>query len=485
MGLVCLATHLVLDELVILKFVRPDLAGNEEAVERLLVEARLAAQLRGNHFARIYDAGRLEDGVPYLAMEHLVGHTLADELEARGGTLPEAEAVEWIIQACTALEECHEIGIVHRDVKPENLFLAEPARGDRVLKLIDFGISKHIHLNRGQRRLTNPGESLGSPWYMAPEQMRTPHLVDRRADIWSLGVVLFELVGGRMPFDGNTLAEVCAQVLCAEPAPLSAAANAVGPGLSGVVARCLNKDPQQRYATAGALAGALRNWATGDAPAIGSALENPDASLLPMAPELGSAAPVPVLPLDPEVELGVPDESEASDYARGALRIPGERRWGPAFAGLGMIAATVASVLLVVPEVRAKVARVSSHYTQGWLTPAQLGVSIPDSEISPSLRPVRPALALISVPPSEFEFNETGSTTVQPAESRPAMTKPFVKPAHSGGADAVAAEPKLSLAEIAARRAGYQQYLRDNGLVTVKEALEDLGSSKVSGDNPY
>lgn len=463
MGLVCLATHQVLNELVILKFVRPDLAGNDEAVERLLVEARLASKLRGNHFARIHDAGRLEDGVPYIAMEYLVGHTLAEELVARGA-LPEAEAVDWTIQACTALEECHEVGIVHRDVKPENLFLAETARGDRVLKLIDFGISKHIQLNHRQRGLTNPGESLGSPWYMAPEQMRAPQSVDRRADIWSLGVVLFQLVAGRVPFDGNTLAEVCAQVLCEEPLPLSVAASAVGPELSAVVARCLEKDPAQRYATASAMADALRMRTIEVVPAAASVAVDIDVAVpLHLPDPQPEATPVPatVLSLDPQIEVSAPDELQESDFVVG---IPGERRWGPAFLGLTMIAAALASVVLLVPEVRAKATLLSSQYSAGWLTPARLDISIPDTDTRPPLRQMRPALALLSVPPNPVQVTTSASGTGQPA---------------------ALAEEVLSTAEIAARTAAYKQYLRDNGLTPVKEALEEVESSEGSAENPY
>jgi serine/threonine protein kinase len=192
-------------------------------------------------------------------MEQLEGIGLDAFIEKRG-PLPQAQAVEIVLQACEGLAEAHAVALVHRDIKPANLFLARRPDGKFVLKILDFGISKRLLGNIGLG-LTDPGSSLGSPWYMSPEQMKDSSMVDQRADVWSLGVLLFELLTKEWPFGGESLPQVCVSVLTADPPVPSALRPDIDAGLDAVVLRCLEKDPEKRYFDVAALAEDLRRFA--------------------------------------------------------------------------------------------------------------------------------------------------------------------------------------------------------------------------------
>jgi serine/threonine protein kinase len=248
MGTVCEAFHLGLDVPVAIKVIRADLRDTPEFVQRFLNEGRAAASLKGEHIARVYDVGQLDSGEPYLVMEKLDGIELETFIQ-ESGPLGAADAANLVMEACEGLAEAHAMSLVHRDIKPANLFLARRADSKLVLKILDFGISKRLNRAAVGKSLTDPGRSLGSPWYMAPEQMRNAARVDQRADIWSLGVLLFELLTKQPPFDGEAVPEVCAKVLT-EPTPsLRALAPEVDPDLEAIVMRCLEKDADLRYQT--------------------------------------------------------------------------------------------------------------------------------------------------------------------------------------------------------------------------------------------
>jgi serine/threonine protein kinase len=256
MGVVCAAKHIALDAPVAVKVIRSELRDDPEFVQRFLNEARTAASLKDQHIARVHDVGQLDSGEPYLVMERLDGIELEAFME-QSGPLGECEAVDLVLQVCQGLAEAHAAALVHRDIKPANLFLSRRADGRYTLKILDFGISKRL-LQRSTKRLTDPAKSLGSPWYMSPEQMTDPSRVDQRSDIWSLGVLLFELMTKRHPFDGALLPEVCAKVLTQTPPALSDLQPKIDPQLEAVVRRCLEKKPEQRYPSVMALSEALR-----------------------------------------------------------------------------------------------------------------------------------------------------------------------------------------------------------------------------------
>jgi serine/threonine-protein kinase len=257
------ATHIALGQQVALKVLRVDpSADNSRLVARFRQEARAAARIAGTATAHVVDVGTLADGSPYLVMECLEGRSLDKVLGWGGGRMPISLVVDYVLQACEGVAEAHAAGIVHRDLKPSNLFLAQTSDGTARLKLIDFGVSKFVEPSPDTTRLTSTRELVGSPVYMAPEQMRTGRRVDRRADIWSLGVVLYEMLAqGHLPFDAPTLPQICARVLEERPPPLGSIRPSVPRGLEAVVIRCLEKEPAKRYQTVADLADALVSFA--------------------------------------------------------------------------------------------------------------------------------------------------------------------------------------------------------------------------------
>ena len=260
MGIVVAARHLKLDQEVALKFMLPELLRSPEAAGRFLREARAAVRLQSEHVARIIDIAELESGLPYIVMELLDGSDLGAVIYA-SAPLSVDDAVDYVLQACEAIAEAHAIGIVHRDLKPENLFVTRRRDGSAWIKVLDFGISKvtpSLESRQAGARVTTR-ESMGSPTYMSPEQMRCTRDVDGRADIWSLGIILYELLTGRQPFTGRSIAEVCIKVT-QEPLPPMARKN-LPEGLDAVLEKCLAKEADDRYATIAELVRALAPYA--------------------------------------------------------------------------------------------------------------------------------------------------------------------------------------------------------------------------------
>ncbi|HXK20459.1 MAG TPA: serine/threonine-protein kinase, partial [Polyangiaceae bacterium] len=262
MGVVLAAKHIHLEERVAVKLMLTEATFNAEAVARFLREARAAARLESAHVARVTDVGTLEDGRPYMVMEYLDGQDLSQVLAA-SGPLAVGDAVDYVLQAAEAIAEAHSIGIVHRDLKPSNLFLTR--RRDRTphVKVLDFGISKvsGSSLSGSDNAMTRTSAMMGSPLYMSPEQMTSVRDVDGRSDIWALGIILYELISGAPPFNGETLPQVCGLVLQSEAAPLSSRRRGVPPSLEAVVNRCLAKRADDRFQNVAAFAVALRDLA--------------------------------------------------------------------------------------------------------------------------------------------------------------------------------------------------------------------------------
>ncbi len=243
MGYVLSATHLDLDQRVALKFLRADARSDADVMQRFAREAKAAAKIRNEHVARVLDVGRLESGEPFIVMEHLEGTDLKKHLRTHG-PVRVPDVVRWIIQAGEALAEAHARGIVHRDLKPANLYLTDRGDGTHMVKVLDFGISKH--LDPSHEALTNSQSLMGTPYYMSPEQLTSPKRVDARTDLWALGVILFELLTGKPPFRGATLPEVVAAVLSSKPPGDRLPAN-VPRGLGKVVDKCLAHVLSERY----------------------------------------------------------------------------------------------------------------------------------------------------------------------------------------------------------------------------------------------
>jgi serine/threonine-protein kinase len=268
MGVVVAAHHELLDQHVAVKLLYQDIA-DREAQSRLLLEARACAKLQSEHVARVVDVDTGADGLPFIVMELLEGADLCQIADARGA-LPRWLVVDYVLQALEGLAHAHSRGIVHRDLKPSNLFLANRSDGTQLIKILDFGISKStdpVFDSAGEKKralqLTGGRAVLGSPPYMSPEQVRSPKTVDPRTDIWSLGVVMYELLTNSMPFGGDEINETFAQILEKEPQPIRQLVTGVPEGLEQVVMKCLSKNRDQRFADVAELARALVAFGSG------------------------------------------------------------------------------------------------------------------------------------------------------------------------------------------------------------------------------
>ena len=261
MGVVVAARHLQLGERVALKFLRT--STDESFVARFLREAQLAVRIKSEHVARVLDVGTLDDGEPYMVMELLEGSDL-DRLVREEGLLPLDVALDYVLQACEAVAEAHSLGIVHRDLKPANLFLVRRPDGAPLVKVLDCGISMVVGAFREpmDRSLTRADDMLGSPQYMAPEQVRDPRNVDARCDVFSLGSILYKLLTGHPAFEGGNAATVLAMVLSEPPTPLREHRPEIPPALEALVLWCLEKDPAARVPSVEVLARGLVPFAT-------------------------------------------------------------------------------------------------------------------------------------------------------------------------------------------------------------------------------
>jgi len=234
-------------------------ADDAEASARFLQEARAAARIHHENIVRCLEVGCLESGVPYMVLELLDGLDL-EQIRENVGRLPISVAVDHVLEALEALALAHTLGIVHRDLKPANLFLARRPDGSAAIKVLDFGVAKSGELGGGMAQ-TSASALLGSPYYMSPEQYQSARSVDRRADLWSMGVILYELVTGVCPFRGTNLIDLFAAVLAASPVPVTQLRPDCTPGLDAVVRLCLSRDRANRYDSASELAAALAPFA--------------------------------------------------------------------------------------------------------------------------------------------------------------------------------------------------------------------------------
>jgi serine/threonine-protein kinase len=300
MGVVLAARHAELSQPVAIKVLLPELSSDASMVTRFLREGRAVSALRSDHVVRVHDVGRLEGGTPYLVMEMLHGSDL-DRRVRKSGPLPWQEAVGYVMQVCEALVEAHALGIVHRDLKPSNLFLVELPSGVSTVKVLDFGISKADGLDAplgDGHGITTTEAVLGSPTFMAPEQVKSAKYVDARADIWSLGLVLYFLITGKLAFDAETLGSYLLKILQDPPIPIRSLRPDVPEELAQVIHRCIEKDPALRFPTAVDLRAALAPFAPFAAHVSGmyaaARVTGMHAAAAPIFTGLSPSAPTPV-----------------------------------------------------------------------------------------------------------------------------------------------------------------------------------------------
>ena len=319
MGVVVAATHLQLDQKVALKFVRPSSIGDRVLSERFLREARASFRLRSENTVRVLDVGEA-NGVPFMVMELLVGKDLRDVLTERG-RLTEREAADYTLQALAAVQEAHAHGVVHRDLKPRNLFVTRRVDGTTCVKVLDFGISKVQGEEGEEGPLTNPEIALGSPRYMAPEQWKSSAAVDGRADLFALGVILYEMLTGELPLKDLPLGELLRRVVAgAIPSPRD-----LRPELSEAIAKvtlkALRPRAEERFQTAALFAIELRA-AVGALPAQSSNRAPPSTAATAVVPRALIAAQAAALEAvgssppstAPETRPEVPDAMPPPSY---------------------------------------------------------------------------------------------------------------------------------------------------------------------------
>lgn len=444
MGVVCEAMHLGLEVPVAIKFIRTDLKDNSEFAQRFLNEARRAAQLKNEHVARVHDVGQLDTGDLYLVMERLEGVGLEAHLRSHG-PLHQADAVSLIREACEGLSEAHAAGIVHRDIKPENLFLAHRIDGKRTLKILDFGISKQTTAD-APSSLTNSERSLGSPWYMSPEQMIDTSSVDHRADIWSLGVVLFELLSATRPFEGGSIPEVCAGVLTAPAPALRERRPDVDPALESIVLRCLSKNPEERHATVLELSAELEPFASARDTAAPPPDSGTEAAFFRAGVEPSEPTPLPLVPSTPK-----PSRRVTRARSLGMLGILATLALA---IGAFAIARSETKKLRPPPEPTLAPAAPSAPLEQKDAPPA------PPSAPPISVVPAAPTPAAPSSPPPPATSSSAEAPRPTPSAEAPAATRKA--PAE--------AEQPLTPEEIRRRKQRYEKWLREQGLQRLDEA---------------
>jgi serine/threonine protein kinase len=441
MGIVVAAKHLELDERVAIKFL---LRAGPESIERFIREARAAAKVKGEHVCRVFDVARLESGEPYIVMEYLEGVDLAERL-AKERTLPLPLVASWIIQACTALSEAHALGIVHRDLKPANVFLAARADGGTCVKILDFGISKLA----SNDAMTSTTALIGSPAYMSPEQLVSARTVDHRADIWSLGVMLHELVTGSMPFTAESVIQLTVTIRESTPSAPSALVTELPSSFDLVVAKCLAKAPESRFANVRELAMALAPFAEQPfqqlAQRIGRVEPESDPALVATAHDTNPSRATPEAPAATSAAPERPAEGvgqvtlEPITSASGTRPSSG-RRWLP-FAGLALVGLGVAfGISRRTPTVTATTTDAAPSTS----------ANVIESASPPVVSPSREVVAEPAPPP----VKTTAPSPTVPSTPRPASTaKPSAEP-YTAPSLAPVPEPPVTAAPSAAVDAG-------------------------------
>jgi tRNA A-37 threonylcarbamoyl transferase component Bud32 len=317
MGAVYEVEHLLTKHRRALKLLHPELASEADVVERFLREASAAGRIGNAHIVETFDAGTTEDGAPYLVMEMLEGYSLSSYLIRRGRLEP-AEAVEIFRQVCDGIQAAHDSGIVHRDLKPENIFLLRNPR--HFVKILDFGISKFDPALTGTTASTLEGSVLGTPYYMSPEQVRGAKDVDGSADVYALGVVLYECLAGTRPFEAETLPHLAVLIAEGNYAPVSHARPGIPVELDEVIARALSANRAARYPSASAFAEALD--AVVQRNSFANATQLQGISSIPAAPDAATVVVPSFVPARP-AHAGTPAPVERGTATEPQRRVSG------------------------------------------------------------------------------------------------------------------------------------------------------------------
>jgi len=382
MGVVYAARHVVIDKRCAIKILRSEVASDPDIAERFLQEAKAASSIGNPHIIDISDFGRFPDGTTYFVMEYLDGQPLSALIKDHGA-IPAARIIHIARQIASGLAAAHDRGIVHRDLKPDNIMLSMGKQQSDFVKILDFGIAK---VSAGPR-VTVAGRLFGTPYYMSPEQAGGG-AVDCRTDVYALGVIMYEMASGRVPFDGDTLMGILTQHIYQKPVPPRELVGSTDlpPGLEGIILKALAKEAAQRYQSMQELTRDLELMASGASPT------------LPLVERPGAFAP---------------NESQAG---RGmALPVPATPRERPRWGVYAALAATVlAGALVVVGLSRGRAS--SGRPVPDRLTAAPASVSVATQEPARDTEPTRKtqddtANVVASAPPASAASDRPTSAT--------------------------------------------------------------------------
>jgi serine/threonine-protein kinase len=428
MGSVWAATQGDSDQLLALKLVRAE-AASDEVIARFAREARLLFSVQHPAVARTLDAG-VEEGVPYIAMELLVGRPLSNVLK-REAPLPQDRAIDLFLRACVGVAVAHSHDIVHRDVKPSNFFIVPSAAdGAERVCLLDFGIAKLFDSAPDGATLTQTNMALGTPGYVAPEQFRNAKQADRRADIWSLGIMLFRLLTGRSPFPADSHGEYFAKILSEAPVQLRALLPAAPEELERVIGRCLRKDPAQRFDDVLALAEALQAIAPAQSHDALAQIRALPPSILLAAPRTPVDPPSDSLEAETLTTSSLDNKRAAAPLASPAelpslVRRPSQRR--------GVILLAALGALLVIAAAGSFTAGVFSSFSRSSEAPSVATVSpsppTPSSLLSASVEV--PAVAAQAPEEAAAPPSSAGSAAA-PGKATPPRVAPRLAVSASG-----------------------------------------------------
>jgi serine/threonine protein kinase len=458
MGNVVRASHLYLHQPVAIKILLPQVSEDPSTVQRFLREAQATVKLKSEHSARVMDVGTGPDGTPFMVMEFLEGSDLHQILRHHGRQ-PPAVAVDLMLQACEGLAEAHALGIIHRDIKPSNFFITRRPDGSPLLKILDFGISKALV---GNHDLTGTQTVLGTPTYMAPEQMKSGRSADPRSDIWSMGVVMYQLLTGYPPFAGETYADLVLKVGLELPAPITVP---LPTGLPEAVLRCLEKDAAARYANVGELARAIAPFATDSISAMQTAArvmrilaQRGAPPPMTMGPGAGLSSPIPLSPAQLTPNSWSPSQVTSLSQGMGQVthRTRGSRGW---LIGSIMGLCVLAGV--------------------GGYAISQM--SKPDGRNEPHVLAPLPTVQPAPVPPAPVAKPVAAATPVAPSAPPPVVEEPAAKP---GPAEPESrARPALTDANVAKKPAVEPR--RPQAKPTVKPAVETRPPAKKKGEDLF